>query len=537
VRLIGARRIALGNAIEEECDMASKVSGSRVRLVVWFLLLVVVSVVWFVRAHPRAWGGLASVPQAKVSELLTAVDPLVVYHRQAVSEDRNAWPLIMDAVKLIPGKRGTGSAAYLSDADRVRQRGASVPAAEAKARDAAWNPALEKVSQALRLPACQVPPVSGDVSYDYLPPIRGIGKALAGRAQDELDAGNPDAAADDLLLCHRLGIALRGSEGVAEDHYVAGVSVCGMADSFIQWNVTDPHWRVQDLRKLLLAWGSASRNAKDLETQLQVEFTCVFLPRLASLSSMRGWWNCTIDPQDIQACADVDHALDQVFMGHRNPFDRLQTAKEASGIVADCIRDLSLPWTQQKSTDEQILAWEAGWPRYFSDIVGPAGEHERKALARFLHNVDNPLGKRFTVDWGGVYDAVPAMYFRDTVHWESTRLILACRIYKLEHGGALPASLEALVGPGYLDSMPVDPYSGAPFKYDRGRGRIWSVGLNGVDDGGRDAPGGSANGKDLVWLVDPPVPSRSKPPAAAPPMPGNAAPPSLMRRPPGAASR
>jgi hypothetical protein len=47
----------------------------------------------------------------------------------------------------------------------------------------------------------------------------------------------------------------------------------------------------------------------------------------------------------------------------------------------------------------------------------------------------------------------------------AARLALALEAWKLQHG-SLPKSLDQLVGP-CLDKLPVDPYSGEPFRYFR----------------------------------------------------------------------
>ena len=67
---------------------------------------------------------------------------------------------------------------------------------------------------------------------------------------------------------------------------------------------------------------------------------------------------------------------------------------------------------------------------------------------------------------------------------------LAARWYATEHGGRLPDSLDALV-PRYLPAVPLDPMADArPIGYapDPARPRVYSVGRNGVDDAGSDAP-------------------------------------------------
>jgi hypothetical protein len=65
---------------------------------------------------------------------------------------------------------------------------------------------------------------------------------------------------------------------------------------------------------------------------------------------------------------------------------------------------------------------------------------------------------------------------------QAARLVLALDAWKLQHG-SLPKSLDQLVGP-YLNRLPVDPYSGAPFRYFReglGIPLTWNQPLYGWD--------------------------------------------------------
>jgi hypothetical protein len=65
---------------------------------------------------------------------------------------------------------------------------------------------------------------------------------------------------------------------------------------------------------------------------------------------------------------------------------------------------------------------------------------------------------------------------------------LAARLYALDQDGQLPATLDDLV-PKYLPHVPADPLAagGKPISYipTGPRPRVYSVGPNGVDDGGR----------------------------------------------------
>ena len=74
------------------------------------------------------------------------------------------------------------------------------------------------------------------------------------------------------------------------------------------------------------------------------------------------------------------------------------------------------------------------------------------------------------------------MPVHDWQFWVVTAIAL--ERYRLEHGG-YPPGLGALV-PGYMDVMPMDAIDEQPLRYrgERDVYTLWSIGLNGVDDGG-----------------------------------------------------
>jgi hypothetical protein len=69
---------------------------------------------------------------------------------------------------------------------------------------------------------------------------------------------------------------------------------------------------------------------------------------------------------------------------------------------------------------------------------------------------------------------------------ECVRLALACKLYKQDKG-EYPGTLQELV-PDYIPELPDDPFSEGYFIYKRrgdGGFILYSVGPNGVDDGGK----------------------------------------------------
>ena len=79
-----------------------------------------------------------------------------------------------------------------------------------------------------------------------------------------------------------------------------------------------------------------------------------------------------------------------------------------------------------------------------------------------------------------------------------SRIRVASKLYELEKG----AEAESLgdLAPDYLPTIPVDPFAGDGVSYRRADGRYYSVGPDGVDDGGAvtyDPANGTASAGDI----------------------------------------
>jgi hypothetical protein len=107
--------------------------------------------------------------------------------------------------------------------------------------------------------------------------------------------------------------------------------------------------------------------------------------------------------------------------------------------------------------------------------------------------VDNPVGKLFLVITTSQWEPLSISVFRREAQRSALTALLAWRRF----GG--PAPFEKLVAEGVLPAAPADPFSAESLFVDLKASHIWSVGENGVDDGGAGNGENVGRPLDLVW--------------------------------------
>lgn len=192
------------------------------------------------------------------------------------------------------------------------------------------------------------------------------------------------------------------------------------------------------------------------------------------------------------------------------------------------------PWPQRLFSAEQVQ-------RDWEDQARSAGL-KKEDVASIRHAADTEHADFAII----VHLIVPAYSVSFDSHArfialrELTKTALAIERYR-NQGNQLPNNLEQLASQ-YLSSVPIDPYSGKPIRYlrDANGYRVYSVGRNRVDDGGRGTLSGVD--EDIVFVVpfaeknSPPAIAANTQPGASPnpgnsgqPRPGRANPPARRR--------
>lgn len=126
------------------------------------------------------------------------------------------------------------------------------------------------------------------------------------------------------------------------------------------------------------------------------------------------------------------------------------------------------------AAEEQTLP---AWYAHLHSRPEPAWERQLSALGKVRHLLSSILMPSL--------DRSVVLHFRYVAHRRMAATALAIRLYELDHGQR-PRTLETLV-PAFLPAVPADPMSSnglIQYLPDADMPRLYSVGENGVDDGG-----------------------------------------------------
>lgn len=216
-----------------------------------------------------------------------------------------------------------------------------------------------------------------------------------------------------------------------------------------------------------------------------------------------------------ETATSVREGMAKLFAGHPRPFSASDTIRLHSGIVATMLGDLHTPWLRRKQNLakphlDEVASWPASlW--FLDDIVlsilgGEAIPNDAvnddaiEAARKSLHRVHNPIGK-LMMRYVAAFENARRSFHVGQLNADVALLMIAVRTFRNEYG-RLPHKLSELVEAKMLESVPIDPFSGEPMRYDSLRRIVWSFGNNATDnvkdwDVGETYP----DGNDFVWRI------------------------------------
>jgi hypothetical protein len=252
-----------------------------------------------------------------------------------------------------------------------------------------------------------------------------------------------------------------------------------------------PGWSEPQLAQLQTNWESFA-----LLDQLAPTFSMERATQELEMRKMRGSFNLYMDHEDA------------VNSGGFFNFDKMATnsRERAPSIYVRPFRYWAWKWWG--SYDEELYALQVLQAQLAAVQALQKGGAFVPALHDFHETVINlqklhPGWERRFV-FAGMMDQVYLGFFLKIGEAEMARRMavtaVALERYRLRHG-EYPASLEQLT-PNYLARMPIDFMDGKPLRYRRqndGTFLLYSVGIDGADDGGDASPLASDTSERKLW--------------------------------------
>jgi hypothetical protein len=321
---------------------------------------------------------------------------------------------------------------------------------------------LTSIERGLLCQHCQSPETERTTdSLSYLGKWRSIGKLMALKAMYERQNGHCSESFETCMKLLKYGdLIQKDAESIVQ--YLLAVAVIEFGlEQTRQLTYTK---RLSDIEVKALARQVAELSSPDrgLIRALKVEYICDA--------------NMIDDLQDgkLGTAGQARSEIDKLgFLVQRTSlhwmylFQPSRTKKICVDFLRDTITNAPLPYAKMKlyDPDERFELAGSGY----------------RMLAK-----PNMIGRMFCSmllpNTGGIL----IRGCRTKCSITASKVILACEAYR-QAVGELPPDIETLV-PKYLDSVPLDPFDGAPIRYSKAKGIVYSVGIDLKDSGGSVKP-------------------------------------------------
>ena len=198
----------------------------------------------------------------------------------------------------------------------------------------------------------------------------------------------------------------------------------------------------------------------------------------------------------------------KLLASHPQPLDALKSMRGSVDHWTAVDRRLAMPWSTNTLPDDI----EATRERFVGDFAPieeeldgedlPLSDEAVTRAAPLFQKMENPVG-RLLASLPDFNERTHQRTVEAETRFRALATVIALRRWALDHGGALPDSLQVLVDAGQLPALPLDAFSGQPLHYSSRRELVWSVGPNARDDDGKRDAGFEGIDDDPSWSVTP----------------------------------
>jgi len=313
-------------------------------------------------------------------------------------------------------------------------------------------------------------------TFDYFTRLRQFTGGTSTAAQLYRQFGDRKLGLHILLTLLKLADASWNLRGTALEYLVVS-SVNSASMHAAEEFAFDPGTSAEDCEQILKAIPPAPVVDNYLVDCWRRQFQQEILPRLAD--PFERLKERSVDDQE-----DLASKTDLSAVGFRSTYDAIKTTQTVADIFRIQIENAQRPFCRYDPNAQRIQAEAArNLPRPPSmDLTNlQVGKWDAFKFKLATYHTDNYVGRVMIAE--DIADqAIVELSDRWRTLRDCTRILLASRIYRSQHGGILPETSNAFLP--YLGHWPQDHFTGQPMRYDPAKQVAYSVGANLLDDGG-----------------------------------------------------
>ena len=300
-------------------------------------------------------------------------------------------------------------------------------------------------------------------------------RSLLPRAMERLGDGHHDQAWQDVLACWRLGELIGAGPTLVET--LVGIATRGAAAEGTRAILNSPTLPAETARTILL-------DLQSLESSLPLIHAVDFVERLSLIDA--GLRLATGRLGGAPNVGDGTQAKPPAL-------DAKAWLKTSNSFFDRAAAALTVEDWQARNDQLDLL---------FNDLSGAAQKSGLQTAFAMLVPAKRSqiLADRFLDVTAPALRAYVAAHQRDEANMTLVRIGAALAVYRTEHGD-YPAALDDLTRTGVLSKLPDDPFTTAPFRYERRDNGylLYSLYENRRDDGGSDVSRRIVAGE---WVVE-----------------------------------
>ena len=350
-------------------------------------------------------------------------------------------------------------------------------------------------------------PNTANVLFPELSSVKSVFKVLTTSARVYADFGDNQQSLDLMLLSVKLNKRLFSDGGVVIN-YLVSIACEAITMRSVDLVCCKSTFPIEDCRIILKALDPAPTTDTYAREAMRTDFQCCALKVLAEDPRAKESQYASLVQMDSN-----DESNHDSFVGN---YDSIETGKVWAKDVVGQMSNALKPLTSYDDSFDRFLDRDgATLPKEPDpEKTDEFGKWWGKLRFRFLmNNTHNTVG-RVMVD----SNMLGRYMLQASARWRSvrdeSRVLLASRIYRKEHGGRLPASIEAFEP--ILGAWPQDPFNGKKMLYLPKKEVVYTVGNNLVDDEG-DVGINPSRGNDVGVTLKLDVPELVSVPLPMPP--------------------